>query len=65
MKKECSKIYLVETPKDVFWSERKMDAQYKHIEFFWRNKAKYKEMTSLQFKNYRNISNKSFREIVE
>jgi hypothetical protein len=29
-----------------------MDAQYKHIDYFWRDKAQYQEMTETRFKNY-------------
>jgi hypothetical protein len=59
----CKMIYVVETPKEVFWSKSKMDAQYHHVQYFWKNKAKYKEMTDIKFKNFKNISNKKFWEL--
>lgn len=60
------KVYLVETPKDIFWSNSKMDTQYKHVEFFWRDKARYREMDEGQFKRYLIVKkNKKVWEIKE
>lgn len=56
-------VYFVETPTDIFWSRNKMEAQYKHVEFFWRDRAKYKEMSENKFKNY--LGTKSKKKVWE
>lgn len=38
------KVYTVETKDTIFWSERKMDATYKHVEFLY-GQAKFGEMS--------------------
>ena len=45
-------IYLIETPKDIFYSNEKIDTQYEHVEYLWRDKARYREMSDQQFKRY-------------
>jgi hypothetical protein len=45
-------IYLVETPKEIFWSKRKMDTHAKHIEFLFRDKARYKVQKESLFQRY-------------
>jgi hypothetical protein len=37
------KVYTVETKDTIFWSERKMDATYKHVEFLY-GQAKFGEI---------------------
>jgi hypothetical protein len=41
-------IYIVETPKEVFFSSEKIDAIYKHVEFR-RGQARYKEVLASRF----------------
>mgnify|MGYP003543810601 CR=1 FL=1 len=45
-------VYIVETKKEVFWSKTKLDAQFKHIEFLYKDQARFKEMTEEAFKKY-------------
>lgn len=47
--KEQSVIYYIETPKEIFWSPRKMNVTWKHIEFLYRDKARAKEMPEDKF----------------
>lgn len=47
-----SMTYYIETPREIFWSFSKMDATYKHIDFLYRDRAKFKEMKSDRFKSY-------------
>ena len=42
-------IYYVETNHAIYWSERKMDVQYKHCEFSRRDRAKFRELTKARF----------------
>jgi len=56
-------VYVIETKKDIWWSRSKMDATYKHIEFFWRDKARYKEMTMKRFNQLRQTTDKKVWEI--
>ena len=42
------KLYVVETKKEVFVSERKLDAIYKHVEFLY-GAARYKEVLASKF----------------
>lgn len=51
-------VHLVETPREIFWSNRKLTAQWKHIDFLYKDKARYKEMTEDKFKEYCNRVNK-------
>ena len=37
------KVYIVETRDTIFWSDRKMDATYKHVEFLY-GQARFGEM---------------------
>jgi hypothetical protein len=37
------KVYTVETRDTIFWSERKLDATYKHVEFLY-GQARFGEM---------------------
>lgn len=37
------KVYTVETKDTIFWSERKLDATYKHVEFLY-GQARFGEM---------------------
>jgi hypothetical protein len=57
-------VYLVETPKEIFWSKSKMDTQYKHVEFFWRDRAKYREMPEFKFEKYKGMTKKKVWEII-
>ena len=41
-------VYTIQTKECVWWSARKLDAIFKHIEFR-RPHAKYREMTDRQF----------------
>jgi hypothetical protein len=44
-----AKVYVIETPSNIWWSKRKLTAQYKHVSFLWRDKARYKEMVASKF----------------
>ena len=57
-------IYIVETPNDIFWSKRKMDAQYRHVSFLWRDRARYKELTEFKWGRLSATTKKSIWEIV-
>jgi hypothetical protein len=37
------KVYTVETKDTIFWSDRKLDATYKHVEFLY-GQARFGEM---------------------
>lgn len=61
-----SKVFIIETQKEVFWCNRKMDRDYKHAtEFLYRDKARAKELEKAQFDRLRRNSSKKFWEIVE
>lgn len=47
-----SMTYYIETPKEIFWSYSKLDATYRHVEFLYRDRAKFKEMKSDRFRSY-------------
>lgn len=57
-------LYLIETKDHVWWSPRKLTAQYKHVEFLL-GRAKYKEMEKEQFLKYRSKSPKTFYKLEE
>jgi hypothetical protein len=55
-------IYLIETPKEIFWSDSKIDTIYRHVEFLYRDRAFYKEMDERRFSNLKkNTSKKVYR----
>ena len=58
-------VYVVETPDEIFWSERKMETQYKHIEFLWRDKARFKELTRNQWRLLKKRTKKRIWEITD
>ncbi len=58
-------IYYVETPDSVFWSSRKMDVQYKHVEYLYRDKVKYKSCSKKLFNGLQSTSKKKFYELNE
>ena len=57
-------IYVVETPEEIFWSKRKMDTQYKHMEFLWRDRARYKEISEFKWGRLSATTKKKVWEIV-
>ena len=57
-------VYLIETPEDIFWSKRKLTTQYKHCDFLWRDKAKYKEVVGAKFKALTQSTKKKLWELV-
>lgn len=57
-------ILIVETPDEIFWSKRAMDAQYRHMDFLWRDRAKYKEVSEFRFKKLAETTKKKVWEIV-
>lgn len=57
-------VYIVETPDEIFWSKRKMDAQYRHMDFLWRDRAKYKELTEFKWGKLKETTKKKVWEIV-
>lgn len=58
------KVYIIETPKEVFWSYKKMDTTYKHVEYLYRDKAKYRELEGARWKKFKSQTKKSIYEIV-
>jgi len=58
-------VYLIETPKEIFWSHRKLDAQYKHLDFLYKDRARYKEMAEEKFNNYVKHSGKKIIKLEE
>jgi len=61
--KDGPTVYVVETPSSIYWSLSKMTAQYRHVDFLWRDKARYKEMSEFRFKNYTKSTPKTVQEI--
>ena len=53
-----STVYLIETSREVFWSNRKLDAQFHHVSFLYKDKARYKEMEEEKFNTYAKHSSK-------
>ena len=58
-------IYVVETPRELFWSNRKINAQWKHIEFLYKDKARYKEFTEDKWSDYASKANKKLIQLEE
>jgi hypothetical protein len=63
-KEDSAMMYYVETPTEVFYSRRKLDVQFKHIEYLWRDNARYKEVASHKWEQLLNITKKKTWEIV-
>jgi hypothetical protein len=59
------KIYLIDTKSHILWSSVKMKATYKHVEFLFRDRAKFKEVSSDQFNKLVRSTNKKMIEIEE
>jgi hypothetical protein len=58
-------VYLIETKKEIFWSNRKLDRDWKHAtEFLYRDRAKAKEITEERFKKLKNNTPKKLYEII-
>jgi hypothetical protein len=57
-------IYVVETPDEIFWSKRKLTTQFKHLEFLWRDRAKYKELTPVKWGQLKERTSKKVWELV-
>jgi hypothetical protein len=64
-KEDKDKIYLIDTKSHILWSSVKMKATYKHVEFLFRDRAKFKEVTSDQFNKLVRSTNKKMIEIEE
>ena len=60
-----SKVYVIETKDEVFWSSRKLDIAYKHIEYLYRDRVRYKEFTKEQFAKMKVKNKKKFVELTE
>jgi hypothetical protein len=59
-------IFLIETPREVFWSPSKMDRDFKHaVEFLYRDKARAKQMTPRQFDKFKKQAPKTVHAIVQ
>ena len=56
-------VYVIETKQDIWWSREKIDAQYKHVEFFYKDRAKYREMSMKKFNQIRQSTPKKVYEI--
>ena len=37
-------VYVVETQDKIFWSQRKLDATYKHTQFRYKDRVRYREV---------------------
>ena len=61
---EGDTIYIVETPEEIFWSRRKLDTQYKHIEFLWRDRARYKELSEFKWGRLSATTKKKIWELI-
>jgi hypothetical protein len=61
---ESSTVYLIETPKDIFWSRRKQATQYEHVKFLWRDKAFYREIPETKFIVIKSKTTKKVWELV-
>jgi hypothetical protein len=57
-------VYIVETPSEIFWSKRKMETQYRHMDFLWRDRAKYKELSEFRWAKLSSTTKKKVYEIV-
>ena len=58
--KQESKMYIIETKDEVFYSERKLDVTFKHVEFLYRDNVRYKELTPEQFDKLKMRNKKKF-----
>ena len=59
-------VYYIETKTDVYWSERKLDVIYKHVDDFdRRDKARLKELPKGRFNRMKDQSPKKFWRIEE
>jgi hypothetical protein len=58
-------VYLIDMKDQILWSKSKMDATYKHVEFLFRDRVRFKEMTEKQFSLLKKTSKKKFFEIQE
>lgn len=56
-------VFVIETKKDIWWSREKIDAQYKHVEFLYRDKARYREMSMKKFNQLKSSTTKKVYEI--
>lgn len=63
--KDGPMVYCVETPTALYWSASKMTAQYRHVDFLWRDKARWKEFSEFKFKQYTKKLSKEVLEIKE
>lgn len=57
-------MYCVETPTELWYSGSKIDATYKHIQFLYRDRAKYFEISDKDFESLRRGTRKSVYLIV-
>lgn len=57
-------VYIIETPGEVFWSRSKIDATYRHVEFLYKDKARYKEVPSWRFAKMQERYHKPLFEII-
>lgn len=44
-------MFVIETKNELYYSERKIDAIYKHVTFKFKDRPKFKEVTETQFKS--------------
>jgi hypothetical protein len=56
-------VYVIETPDELFWSHRKMDATYKHVDYLWRDRAKYRELAVDKWKALSKTTKKKIYEV--
>lgn len=53
-------VYIIDTKDHILWSENKMTATHQHVLFLFKDRAKFKELSSSQFKNLKAVSRKKF-----
>ncbi len=44
-----STLYIVDTPQALYYSTSKLEATYKHVEFSYKDKARYKEVQQSKY----------------
>jgi len=57
-------VYIIETPDEIFWSKRKQPVQYRHVDFLWRDRARYKEITAFKWGRLSATTKKKIWELV-
>ena len=56
-------VYLIELPREIYWSSRKMTAAYHHVQYQYKDRARMKEMEAVQFSTYANHGSKKVTQL--